>query len=352
MPKGKGRSRPRSWMDRYRPYISAVGRAVKTGYQYYQYRTLTKNRRGTAVSGVTTQHDSKTQYRRRRAPRRVRRRARRAMRRFIARNMKLVGTRQYLANTSGTVSSAVGKQAWDSFILYGYGPSVGAADARGYNDINALVANDTMLSNTVNDPSNRFSGGNTRCYFDTGIFDITFQNNTNVTIGGVNQGAGVEMDLYEFIVTRKIDAADASNGANGITYHNFISNMYGNDNLRQGAGLFQIDPQNRGATPFEFGTQLYQAGIKITKKTKYFVPFGNTVTYQMRDSRNHEFSTRDMANNAQPGTTFSRGIFVIAKILPASQAADPTGVVNIAFGCTRKYKYKVFSSAPDRSGQS
>lgn len=354
MPKSK---RSGTTYRRYRPYVSMAYRGIKNALRMYgKYRVGSgRSRRGiTDAGGITTQHDSKRQYLRKSAPRRVRRRARKRYQRFVANSMKLVGTRQYLKNTAGSIdNNTVGQQTWDSIVLYGYGPNVGVSGtARGYNDINDIVANDTLLNNTINDPSFRLSGGSSRMYFDTGILDVTFQNNSSATIGGTNVTVGIELDVYEFTASRKVERADAFDGVNNYTWHQFITNMAAADNTTQGGGLTQISPYDRGATPFEFGVQLYQAGIKIGKKTKYFLPYGNTCTVQLRDSKNHELRIRDYINNPQPTTTFGKGLFVIAKILPTEAGSLSAQFLSVKFGCTRKYKYKVFSSSQDRSGKS
>lgn len=349
MPKSKYRRS--TW--KVTPYVRTALRAGRSAYKMYSKLRGKYTRGVTDAGGITTQHDSRRQYRRKRAPRRIRRRAAKRYRRFVSNSMKLVGTRQYLKNTAGSIDNGtLGQQTWDSIVLYGYGPNGGAAGiSRGYNDVNDIVANDTLLNNTLNDPSLRLSGGSSRLFFDTGILDITFQNNSTVTIGGVSVQAGVEMDIYEFSASKNIDRVDAHDGSSNYTYHQFITNLAATDNVTQGAGLTQISPYDRGATPFEFGTQMFQAGIKIQKKTKYFLPYGNTCTFQLRDAKNHELRIRDIINNPQPGTYFCKGVFVIAKVLPSQAASASSQFLSISFGATRKYKYKVFSSSTDRSGK-
>lgn len=320
---------------------------------YGRYRKRTRSRgklvlsrssaRGVRSSGVTTQHDSRNQYRRRNAPVRLKRRMRRMRRRFVGNLMKLVGTRTFFSNQQFTSSAVAGTQIFDTMILYGYGPSatIAAAD-RGYNDVSNLVANDVLLNNTINDPSLRASGGDVKCYFDTGVLDCTIQ---NLSIFESTTTA-VELDVYEFTCTGKFQRTLAADGGGGFTIHNYYVNRAA-DQVTQGAGLTQIDPFDRGITPFEMGVQNKEMGLKVVKKTKYFIPYGDCITYQIRDSRNHGFSTRKVINDQPVCMPFAKGIIVVAKVLP--QYASAIGP-NLSIGLSRKYKYKIFQSHGNRGG--
>lgn len=342
MPKWTGR---KAWT------VRNVGTMAANLYGRYRKRNRSRGKlvrgmatvRGVRSSGVTTQHDSRNQYKRRNAPTRLKRRMRRMRRRLVGNLMKLVGTRTFFSNNQISSSAPAGTQIFDSMILYGYGPSASpAAASRGYNDVSNLVANDVLLNNTINDPSFRASGGDVKCYFDTGVFDCTIQNLSlfeNIT-------TAVELDVYEFTCTGKFERALAADGGGGFTIHNFYANR-ASDQVTQGAGLTQIDPNDRGITPFEMGIQNKEMGLKITKKTKYFVPYGDCITYQIRDSRNHGFSTRKVINDQPVCMPFAKGIIVIAKVLPQYATAIAP---NLAIGLSRKYKYKIFQSHGNRGG--
>lgn len=300
-------------------------------------------RQATRSGGVTTQHDSKSQYRRRRAPRRLRWRMRRIRRTFVSNMMKLVGTRTFFTNSRVTSSSAIGTQIFDTMVLFGYGPSgtLGSM-GRGYNDVNDIISNDVLLNNTVNDPSLRASGGDVKMYFDTGVLDVTIQNLSSAD----EVTSGVELDVYEFTCNGKFQRSLAADGGGGYTLHNYYVNR-ASDQVTQGAGLTQIDPYDRGVTPFEMGVLNKEMGLRVVKKTKYFIPYGDVITYQIRDSGNHGLSTRKVINEQPVCLPFAKGIIIVCKVLPQySDVMAPSLVI----GNSRKFKYKIFQSHGNRAG--
>lgn len=333
------------------PYVigSAMSRRKRSRKVSRPAGTVRRGRissRGVQRSGVTRQRDSRTQYNRRRAPLRLRRRMRRQYNAFRSNLMKFCGTRTVLRNYRSIISAAIGNQIFDSFILYGCGQTgVSGAIERGYNDIRSLMDNDNLLNQSTGDPEFRDSGGSCKFIFDTGILDMTIQNTTNLTTPEGVQGSGVELDIYEFICNGRFDP-DLAGGAAGRTLHQFFVNRAA-DQLVQGSAAQQIDPQDRGVTPFEMGLSLMQSGTKIIRKTKYFVPYGDTVTYQIRDAKNHEVDTRKLTNDQPICCQFAKGVIIVAKVLPQySELMQPLLVV----GSTRKYKYKVFQSHTTRGG--
>lgn len=306
-------------------------------------RQYTRRARGTVRSGVTTQRDSRTQYRRRRAPRRVRYRARRSYRRFLSSMMKLVGTRTRVFNDYNTNTSFAGQQLFTSYVLYGSHSTNANADEQGYNDINRLMQTDYLIYDVTGDAQGRSSGGDTKIAFDTGIFDITI---TNVSAGGDPLITfAIELDLYEFTCNGKFDK-DLSTGIAGPSLHQYLVNRVG-DQATSGPGAVVIDPTDRGVTPFEMGVQLRQSGTKIVRKTKYFIPYGDCITYQIRDSKNHMVSSQKLQTDMPICTSFAKGIIAVAKIIPGNYNPNNYSA-SIAFGLTRKYKYKIFQNAYNR----
>lgn len=348
------------WTGR-KPWLVTAMDAATAGYMYARSRRANRLKPGsgtgrargrrvrgaTRSSGVTTQTDNRKQYSRRNAPIRLKRKMRRMRRRFVSSLMKLVGTRTIFVNYQYDSTAAIGTQIFDTAVLYGYGPSTTlAAYSRGYNDLNSIVANDTLLNNTVNDPSLRLSGGDVKVYMDTGVIDMTIQNLSSIEQLEGPITTGVELDIYEFTCNGKFQRSLAADGGGGFTIHNYYVNRAA-DQATQGAGLTQIDPFDRGVTPFEMGIQNKEMGLRVVKKTKYFIPYGDVVTYQIRDSRNHGFSTRKVINDQPVCMPFAKGVIIVCKVLP--QYADAIAP-NLQIGCSRKYKYKIFSSHANRGG--
>lgn len=336
------RGRRSQW--RVAPYAGRmVNRAVQTARNWVRTRTRTRTR-GVQRSGVTTQRDVRNQYRRRRAPARVRWRARRYMRRLTAGVMKLVGTRTRVFNSSGNIGSALGQQLFTSFILYGaYGDLT--SSPRGYDDINQLMADDYLIGETTGDAQGRNSGGDQKVYFDTGVFDITITNISNVFSGETEYSAAIELDVYEVVTNGRFDVDTVPPGTRGISLDQYFVARAG-DQATSGPGAVTIDPTDRGVTPFDQGVQLRASGTKIMRKTKYFIPYGDCITYQIRDSKNHVLNTQKFRLDQPICTNFAKGIIVIAKVIPNNLPIEVTP--SIAYGLTRKYKYKVMQSSYER----
>lgn len=342
MPYGK----KRTYQDAF-PYLASSLMSSRKRKRKVSSRARTVRRgriqsRGVQRSGVTRQHDTRTQYSRRRAPMRLRRRMKRSYQMFRSKLMKFVGTRTWIKNDRITSSRGIGQQIFDTVVLYGCGPSATLGSiGRGYNDVRNIIDSDWMINNGAGDAQARLSGGDVKVFFDTGVMDITIQ---NVSILD-STTSGIELDLYEFICNGKFERALAADGGGGFTIHDFYNNRAG-DQILSGT-VTQIDPFDRGVTPFEMGIQNKEMGLKITRKTKYFIPYGDTCTYQIRDSLNHGITTRKIINDQPVCMPFSKGLIIIAKVLPQySEAIAP----NIVIGCTRKYKYKIFAGHGNRGG--
>jgi hypothetical protein len=110
---------------------------------------------------------------------------------------------------------------------------------------------------------------------------------------------------------------------------------------------------NRGCTPFEMSKATSQFGIKIWKKTKFFLKPGQTLTYQVRDPKRHVMYRNKIR---QPNSGFnkpgiSKHVFVVFKSVPGTVVGGGAGqtVEAITAGITRKYMYKVEGLSEDRT---
>jgi len=309
------------------PHIAAAG--VAHAVQRY------KSGRSVSGGGVSRQHDRATVYRRKRAPRRVRMRARRSMGSFKSKILKMKGHRTFFTNSQFTVLSTAGTQAATSWVLYGGrvdGTSTTGSIPRGYDDMNDMRSKDYMLAQNTGDAENRFQGGNLKWYVKTGIMDLTIQNISDNSVA-------IEMDIYEFTCGHIVSTA-GSDVETAIQYYHQDTFISGNDT----AGLDTYTLNTRGVTPFEFGPALSKFRMKILKKTKYFIPFGDTVTYQIRDTRIRTMS-HGVYRNESCTTYATHGILVVAK----PTAASASSAISYVCGCSRKYKYVVDSSHVDRA---
>jgi len=189
----------------------------------------------------------------------------------------------------------------------------------------------------------------TKYLFQSGILDITIRNSTyfGTATGGYVAEATMEVDVYEIIASKDFQ----QNGSNMDHLSQAFTDGTDNTDNIGGAGT-QIKIESRGAGPWEMNLALSRWGIKILKKSKYFIPGGGTITYQMRDPKRHVVTSREMERELgcnKPGLT--KFVYIIGKVIPGFTLAEPSAFVErLQVGVTRKYLYKVegISEARDR----
>ncbi|UYD39086.1 MAG: capsid protein [Wigfec virus K19_450] len=313
------------------PY--AVNTAANVGRKYLVNKINTATqKRTTSGRGVSGHYDRSFIYRRRRAPARVRRRAKRSFRSFKSKVLKMKGHRTLITNQSITVSGNVNEQAVKSFVLYG-GRSDGLSNqsARGYDDMNDMRSRDYMIGDTTGDAQQRFTGGDIKWLVKTGIMDMTIENTSAFSL---------ELDVYEFICGKIHDPTGfVEDVEQAIAYYQAEVKSPG-----AATNLPTLYQTNRGVTPFEFGSAMAKFGMKILKKTKYFITEGGVITYQIRNSKICSFNV-SVYDDASPTTRYTRGVYVVSKPTPGSASEAHEYIV----GMTRKYKYVVDSSAANRA---
>lgn len=326
----RNRPGPYNWAN----WARTATRGIQTGVKLYNAYTQTQNNKKVkSGQGVTLQKDRALIYRRRRAPARKRRRARRAMRSFKSKILKMKGHRTFVSNNQLALSAAAGKQLVTSFVLFGgrVDGAVSTAVDRGYDDMNDMRSKDVLLGDPTGDAQQRWAPGDTKWYVKTGIMDITLQNNDT-------NAYAHEIDIYEF-TCGQIPSIAGADVESAIQFYN-------QDTYKQGpsASLTALTQDMRGVTPFEFGNSMAKIRMKILKKTKYFIPFGDTITYQIRDTKIRTLN-HSVFRDVSCTTRHTRGIYIVAK----PTVAYYTGAINLIVGVTRKYKYVVDESNTDRA---
>lgn len=317
-----------------RAFNSALNTAVTASKLYNNIYTATKQK-SSSTTGVTTQHDSRTVYRKRRMPKRKKRPWKKFVRKVRAVINRSVASETIMFNGSQVNTNATGNnngsfQSWNICMLYGNNGNPGNPGGNGTlgnNDLRKVV---NILTGSIGSTT----ATNSKIAFETAVMDITLS--YSGTYGGP-----LELDLYD-VVFRK-EPPDS-------TIANTLSNaLLGTTTLPTGSAL-TLD--SRGVTPFDIPLFLSQSGCTILKKVKYFMAPGNAITYQIRDPRNryltkHEITdygigSTDNASNfgtwAKRGWT--RGILYVFKPV-ATSFTD--GSIQINAGATRKYLCKVLS---------
>lgn len=268
--------------------------------------------------GITEQFDRKLIYRYKRMPRYKKRRWVKSKRRFTAHLASAVGTRRVIFNDAITNTITNVQQGFISTALLGYrGAPDDVGFRTGFNDISRIVNND-QTGGQIN------LGLSGQLLITSAVLDTTFHNTGDKKL---------EVDAYEIYATSN-KPADTPDLANLLNDYNLIT--------PDGVGV-SPNLQQRGVTPFEC-PRLAPNGLKIMKKTKYFVGSGEVFTYQMRDPRNHWMSLRGLNEGDLGNTAFKGGMTKCLLLVIKQVAGSGSGSSGFTWGTTRIYRYKVVQS--------
>lgn len=315
--------------------IASAARAALGG-AFSRTATQTK-RQTTSGQGVTTQYDQKRIYRKRRMPRFRKRRWRRFVKRVNAVAEKELGTRTVLFNQSTQFQNTTpGNQVIGVAGLYTLRSTLAYnGDLFQISGLENVADQTAALGETIDDT--------TKYMFHSGVLDLTIRNDSTFTLDGIvfslDSRAKLELDIYEISVGKT--ARDATGNFNSIS--TILEDGETITKTIGGAGT-QIRLRNRGATPWDLPAGLAKFNIKVWKKTKYFIPNGDTMTYQIRDPRRHVFQQRELAQSE--GCNYprlTRHLLILAKLVPGLTLGSSANTFqeSVYMGITKKYFYKV-----------
>lgn len=327
-------------------YVSNVRqfakRAARTAYRAYQNpfiraagkhaysKVFTKKKKSvTTGTGVTTQLDAKTIYRKKRMPRRQRKR-------WSNFKNKVKAAQDDRGTTSITFSDQNNQYITDTVAGYRRnllqavhlsGTNGGLYSYElGSQDLLRIVTNDDYVNDNE---SGKFT-------MKSAIMDVTI---TNPTPSGENQYHGaLEVDLYEISYGKKRPNMDS------ITA---IWNQGIGNTTAAIAAYPKATIAYRGVSPFEMCESMSVGGMKILKKTKYFISEGHSVSYQMRDPRNTVYNVSDI-KNPQVGYIGKRTRTILLVAKPVDVIADNT-IFNLLTKTSRHYKYTCDGLRDDRT---
>lgn len=294
--------------------------------------------------GITTQHDARRIYRKRRMPRRMRKRWRRFSRRVYAVSEKDLGSRTVVFNKSQQFQN---QTSGDHGIAY-----CALYSANGVGDsFMSDLANLSGYENTGNPTA--AAGGTvqdtTKFLFKSAVLDITVRNTSGENSSGevlATSLAILEVDVYE-IVSRRVWSTTTN------TYSDVTSAIAASagQTLNIGGAGTGITLNSRGATPWDIPMALSFWKMKILKKQKYFLANQSTFTYQIRDPKRRVMTQEEMEKYEGGNAPYwSRHILIIYKLVPGLAVSANTGdyTERIQVGITRKYFYKIEGQNEDR----
>lgn len=277
-----------------------------------------KMTKGATSNYVTTQHDTTRQYRFKRMPRRKRKRWVKKIKQNAAMDFALAGTRTAVYNGSLEQSIRTGQtQGAMAVHLYGHNGAEQTIDGKTWEfaqaDINYLISKDPRIITTGTQMS--------KFRFTSAVIDITCRNSSSNNLG-------LEVDLYVIKYNSETDTRSF------WALHQEAKDLLGDTEGTIGAPLTL---EKRGVTPFDIPS-LASMGMKIMSKQKFFLPNGNTFTYQYRDPRNHAFNVGKRYDNDGfliPGQTVT--LLCLFKPIVGGTIAD----AKLTIGATRTYRYGI-----------
>lgn len=312
-------------------------RRYKGGYKFAskKQRLNPRSKKGmTTGRGVTFEHDRQYIYRKKYMPRYKKRSWRRFNNKVNAVAEKELGSRTVLFNKEIVANNNVAlKQGVVSFSLYGQTSAVSSR----HNDLKAISA----IENTGDQTS---AAGETvdntsKVIFKSGVLDMTLRN-TSFVDGVLDADATLETDVYEILVSKQ--GRDSVNG-NYVNLSSFFT-IADADTKVIGGTADNLTISTRGATPWDITHALSRYGIKIKKKTKFFIRSGQTITYQLRDPKRYVRTIGGMTE--MEGCNYGRMtkfVYVFYKAVPGVTVGAGAGLTTeqLTCGVTRKYLYKV-----------
>lgn len=335
----------RASSDRNRMYGSLASRSRVNARQRNSRAMTVAGRRRNVKSGqgVTNQFDARLIYRKRPMPRYRRRRWRMFANKVKAVSEKDLGSLTIVFNrTNNPNNNTPGNHVMFDFGLYGQ-----QSASFEYNDLKAIA--DQLNLAVTNSATGLALQKSTKVMFQSAVLDVTIRNASTFNDGTSTRFASeakMEIDVYEITVRDGDDSDNLYNNLRGLLDNEVA------DVQRIGNAGTAINRNLRGVTPFDLTYCLSRYGIKIWKKTKYFLSNNDTFTYQMRDPRRRTCTLDSMLSEEgfnKPGWT--RCVLVIGKISPGLVVGTTANTYQqvMELGITRKYMLKVENYSEDRN---
>lgn len=311
---------------------------VRTGVKYlapHAIRYLTGTQEKTKsqnVTGVTSQHDVKRQYTKKKMPYKKKQRWAGFVKKVQAVNLRDRGLKTVIFNKVASYSALSPNQLISAIHLYGYKSGESVANEIGMNDIGTVVNNDPgiwaarklYIGGVIYEGYDMNQKGGEKIQFESGLCDYTYTNTNTATI---------EVDVYDIVYKPYVK------GTYDCISDVFDAGSAQTKTIQDSTGVnvgTAINLSKRGVTPFEMGKAISMGNMKILSKTKHIVSAGQAFTGQLKDSSNRWLTANDYFQSADNYRlkTWTRTLLFIAKKVVSD--GDPT---TCQIGCTRTYKY-------------
>lgn len=303
----------RSWAGRVVKYGLQAAHGIQKGLKYANYgrKMVEATSRKTHTNATTGQHDIARQYNRKKMPKRKKKAWVKFSKKVGAVLNKQLNSRLVLLNDYNRVNTLVDTQGIAGIELNGV---ESATNTFGNNDLARIATADALWTVATN------------IRIESCCLDITVTNVNTIA---------AEIDVYEYYYRKDNTAADLATWMTSL--------LTTSPNVGTGLTIGTV-----GLTPFQVpGLGLW---VRFTKKTKFFVAAGGTMTYQKRTARNYMFKTQEFiagTNLHKRGLT--QGLLFVQKGIPT--ATNGAGTTDLAYGATRTYNYKLLQTAQSVDGK-
>lgn len=327
-------------------------RAVEMARRTRYNRRINRARGGRTVGkrmragvGVTRDNDRARLYRKRTMPRFRRRRWRRFNNRVHAVSEKTLGSRTSVFNNQIDIQDSGNRQLNLSIALY----SLQNGTYAHLDDLNTIQAYENSGDPTA--AAGNMVGGTSKLIFLSGVLDLTLRNSTFQTteVGPpavVTEKGRMEVDIYEISSKRRWRTETGTR----LDLSSLFSEGFTDTKNIGGAGG-GLTVESNGVTPFDASFSLSKYGVKIWKKTKYFIESGSTITYQIRDPKRHVFDKIYLSEVEGPNIPkVTKWLYIIAKVVPGLTVGTAVDqfTPRLDVGVTRKYLHKIRGVNEDR----
>lgn len=315
-------------------YISRNDKRQRINRRFWNRgRARLRGKKMSSGKGITNQHDRRFIYAKKRMPRGRRRAWKRFIRKVNAVDERDLGSQTVVMNNFVNSSTTdPDDQIAGGVALYPY--QSGSAHMNDltrmstyFNTSNPTAAADDYLNSTA------------KVIFKSAVLDVTVRNGSD-NGAEVEKDIPLEVDVYEITIRKGQDDSVAAYATINDYFTQGSTDTLAIGGTAAGAAG-DLTISRRGVTPWDLPSALSMYGIKIWKKTKFFLGSGQTFTYQMRDPKRHVITLGKMARGQECNYNgLTKHVLFLAKAVPGV-TVGASDRARLDIGVTRKYLMKV-----------